>query len=169
MNLIRKLSLPSLLMGVLFGLLLFALGSNIFSDNTNIVDESFEAKKMLGLNLFSRVVVGDVEMHKDTNVMHGPRYFYFQPNDVNHLVDLLRLKPCKKIPPLYDELVKRLQTEVKWPINWNTTKVYFVLFENPQSYDFAADMLLVDGNKVVLMIDGTPFNLESTHEDSCPL
>lgn len=163
----RNVSLLTFFLGALFGSMLLALSLHQFSGKTEAVDKSFETTRRLAFGLLSRSSVSDLETYREESVMNGPRYFYFRSADVNQFVRWLRLTPCKKIPSLYEELVKRAQSGVKWQFNWRTENVYFNVYDDFEHHDFAADMLLVDGDKVVLMMDGAFPNLKDAAKSPC--
>jgi len=123
------------------------------------VDPSEEAWDMFARSLvLTKVHAKGLKMFKDDTMMHGPRSYYFETDDVNHLVQWLRLKPHRGVPqPEYDVPLKTLRSATHWPINWETQNVFLIyhcgrgipMDSNEDSFD----MLLVDGTKVVYMTD----------------
>ncbi len=102
--------------------------------------------------VFTNVRADGLETFKDTTMMHGPRSYYFQTNDVDQLVKWLRLKPHKGVPRAeYDVPLKTVRLATHWPINWETQNVFLIYHCGLEEYSF--DMLLVDGTKVVYMTD----------------
>lgn len=157
MNLTKRFSLSSFLIGAAASAVL-GLGIYLFWPGER-VDPSEEAWNTFARSLvFTKVDAEGLETFKDTTMMHGPRSYYFQTNEVSHLVQWLRLKPHKGVPRAeYEVPIKTLRSATHWPINWETQNVYLVYHCGRglpmDSEQDSFDMLLVDGTKVVYMTD----------------
>lgn len=156
MNSTKKFSLSNFLAGAMVAVLL-CLGLYLFWP-TDPVDPEQEAWKRFGATLLNRFDAEGLETFKDSTMMHGPRSFYFQTNDVGRLVQWLRLKPHKGVPRAeYEVPIKTLRLATHWPINWETQNVFLIYHCGRglpmDSEQVSSDMLLVDGTKVVYITD----------------
>ena len=157
MNLVKNFSLSSFLWGSVTSAVL-GFGIYLFWPTAPVDPEQEAWPHFAGSLVYNRVDADGLETFKDTTMMHGPRSFYFQTNDVGRLVQWLRLKPHKGVPrPEYEVPVQTLRSATHWPINWETQNVFLIYHCGRglpmDSNDDSFDMLLVDGKKVVYMTD----------------
>lgn len=107
--------------------------------------------------VFTKIDAHGLETFKDPSMMHGPRYYYFQTMDVGRLVQWLRLKPRKGVPPFFEPTINAARSGTDWQFDWKTQNVFLIYhcgLELPKdSEEFSSDMLLIDGTKVVYMTD----------------
>jgi hypothetical protein len=156
MNSIKKFSLYSFLAGAMVAALL-CLGLYLFWPEDR-VDSSEQAWNMFARSLvFTKVDADGLETFKDTSMMHGPRSYYFQSEDVGRLVQWLRLKPRKGVPQEFGVPIKTARSETRWPFNWETQDVFLIYHCGRglpmDSEQLSFDMILVDEKKVIYMTD----------------